>query len=84
MKILSYFLVYILTTAGFVYAEEKPTLNGADTAWIIVATALLMLMTPAGLSLFYGGMTKSKNILTHLVWSLYECYSFSNVGVVPF
>lgn len=63
MKILSYFLVSILTTTGFVYAEENPTFNGADTAWMIVATALVMLMTPAGLSLFYGGMTRSKNIL---------------------
>ena len=35
-------------------AGEKPTLNSGDTAWMLVATALVMLMTPAGLALFYG------------------------------
>ena len=44
-------------------AGEKATLNSGDTAWMLVATALVMLMTPAGLALFYGGMTRSKNIL---------------------
>jgi len=44
-------------------AEETPTLNSGDTAWMLIATALVVLMTPAGLALFYGGMTRSKNIL---------------------
>ncbi len=38
-------------------------LNSGDTAWLITATALVMLMTPAGLALFYGGLSRSKNIL---------------------
>jgi ammonium transporter, Amt family len=38
-------------------------LNTGDTAWMIVATALVMVMTPAGLALFYGGMSRSKNLL---------------------
>lgn len=38
-------------------------LNSGDTAWIIVATALVMVMTPAGLALFYGGMSRYKNLL---------------------
>ncbi len=38
-------------------------LNSGDTAWIIVATALVMMMTPAGLALFYGGMSRYKNLL---------------------
>ena len=42
-------------------AEDK--LNSGDTAWMIVATAFVMLMTPAGLALFYGGMTRAKNVL---------------------
>ncbi len=37
--------------------------NSGDTAWLLMATALVMLMTPAGLALFYGGMSRSKNIL---------------------
>ncbi len=38
-------------------------INTGDTAWIIVATALVMMMTPAGLALFYGGMSRYKNLL---------------------
>ena len=38
-------------------------INSGDTAWVLMATALVMLMTPAGLALFYGGLTKSKNVL---------------------
>ena len=45
------------------YAEEAKKLDAGNTAWVLVATALVMLMTPAGLALFYGGMTRSKNIL---------------------
>ncbi len=39
------------------------SLDTGDTAWIIVATALVMMMTPAGLALFYGGMSRHKNLL---------------------
>jgi len=38
-------------------------LDSGDTAWMIVATALVMMMTPAGLALFYGGMSRNKNLL---------------------
>lgn len=41
----------------------ETALNTGDTAWIIVATALVMMMTPAGLALFYGGMSRYKNLL---------------------
>ncbi len=47
------------------FAEEAaaPVLNSGDTAWMLISTALVMLMTPIGLALFYGGMTRSKNVL---------------------
>jgi Amt family ammonium transporter len=51
-------------------AGEAPKINGADTAWMIVATAFVMLMTPAGLALFYGGMTRKKNVLNTMGMSL--------------
>jgi len=44
-------------------AEEAPTLDTGDTAWMMMSTALVLLMTPAGLALFYAGMTRSKNVL---------------------
>ena len=37
--------------------------SSGDTAWMMISTALVMLMTPIGLALFYGGMTRTKNIL---------------------
>ena len=51
----------LLLLPSFLLAEDK--LNSGDTAWMIVATAFVMLMTPAGLALFYGGMTRAKNVL---------------------
>ncbi len=39
------------------------SLNTGDTAWMMVASAFVLLMTPAGLALFYGGMTRTKNAL---------------------
>ncbi|MCW9026411.1 MAG: ammonium transporter [Thiovulaceae bacterium] len=44
-------------------AEEAPTLDTGDTAWMMMSAALVLLMTPAGLALFYAGMTRSKNVL---------------------
>ena len=45
------------------FAEDVPTLDSGDTAWMMMSTALVLLMTPAGLALFYSGMTRSKNVL---------------------
>ena len=44
--------------------------NSGSTAWMIVATALVLLMTP-GLSLFYGGMVRKKNVLSSLMHSFF-------------
>ncbi|AXY61431.1 MULTISPECIES: ammonium transporter [Acinetobacter] len=45
-------------------AEEAPTLDTGDTAWILISTALVLLMTIPGLALFYGGMVRKKNVLS--------------------
>ncbi len=50
-------------------AAAAPKLDGANTAWVLMATALVMLMTPAGLALFYGGMTRAKNLLNTVAMS---------------
>ncbi len=54
-------LLFALPT--MVFAEDAPTLDTGDTAWMMMSTALVLLMTPAGLALFYAGMTRSKNVL---------------------
>ena len=47
-------------------AEEPSSLNKGDTAWMLTATALVLLMTP-GLAFFYGGLVRRKNILSVLM-----------------
>ncbi len=44
-------------------------LNGADIAWVLSATALVMLMTPA-LGFFYGGLVRKKNLSTTIIQTL--------------
>lgn len=58
LTITSVFLLFPFSSA---FAAD--VLNTGDTAWMIVATALVMMMTPAGLALFYGGMSRYKNHL---------------------
>ncbi len=62
-----YFLA-LLALPSLVFADD--VINGGNTAWILVATALVMLMTPAGLALFYGGLTRSKNVINTISMSL--------------
>jgi ammonium transporter, Amt family len=54
-------ILAVMGTGGLAFAGEG--LDTGDTAWMIVATALVMIMTPAGLALFYGGMSRYKNLL---------------------
>ncbi|HHL40838.1 MAG TPA: ammonium transporter [Deltaproteobacteria bacterium] len=51
-------------------AEEAPAIDTGDTAWIIVATAMVMVMTP-GLALFYAGMVRKKNVLGTIMHSFF-------------
>ncbi len=44
-------------------------INGADTTWLLVSTAMVMLMTP-GLAFFYGGMVRSRSVLNALMMSM--------------
>ncbi|MDW7973061.1 MAG: ammonium transporter [Thermodesulfovibrio sp.] len=50
-------------------AQPQPKLDTGDTAWMIVATALVMLMTVPGLALFYGGLAKRKDVLNTIAMS---------------
>jgi Amt family ammonium transporter len=68
------FLCLALTTvaalaASPVYAQE-PKIDGADTAWMIGATGLVLMMTIPGLALFYAGMVRKKNVLATMAQSL--------------
>jgi Amt family ammonium transporter len=52
---------------------EGSQMNGADTAWIIVATALVLFMTLPGLALFYGGLVRARNVLSVFM----HCYAIA-------
>ena len=51
-------------------AQDAPKIDGADTAFMIVATALVLMMTLPGLALFYSGMVRKKNVLATMAQSL--------------
>ncbi|MDQ0286402.1 Amt family ammonium transporter [Desulfofundulus luciae] len=56
-------------------AEAAPKIDTGDTAFILVSTAMVLLMTP-GLALFYGGMARKKNVLSTIM------YSFIAMGII--
>lgn len=46
------------------------TINPGDTAWMLISTALVLLMTVPGVALFYGGLTRKENVLNTIFMSL--------------
>src|SRR5579871_2739276 len=68
------FIILVAIAIASVFIPSLPNFddgkyNGADTAWILVATALVFLMTP-GLAFFYGGMVHRKNVLSTMIKSV--------------
>ena len=53
----------LMTAAPAIAADAAPVANKGDTAWMLVSTILVLLMILPGLQLFYGGLTRSKNML---------------------
>ncbi|HVP79705.1 MAG TPA: ammonium transporter [Thermodesulfobacteriota bacterium] len=78
MKKVSFSLLWVsLLTAGVAFAETPapPKVDSGDTSWMLISSALVMLMTP-GLALFYGGMVRKKNVLGTVM------QSFIALGVI--
>lgn len=70
----------VLLAGGLLFAEEMaapvatappPAINFGDTAWILVSTALVMMMTAPGLAMFYGGLVRRKNVLSTMMQSFF-------------
>ena len=57
----------VVAPAADAPAAAAPTLNSGDTAWMLTSTLLVILMTIPGLALFYGGLGRSKNMLSVLM-----------------
>ena len=87
----------LLLSAGAAFAADAPVPNKGDTAWMLVSTALVLMMSIPGLGLFYGGLVRTKNMLSVLtqvfmivsmVGILWIAYGYSialgdNVGPYP-
>ncbi|MET1079354.1 MAG: ammonium transporter [Pseudomonas sp.] len=63
-----------LVTPGLALADEV-VLNSGDTAWMLTATVLVLFMTIPGLALFYGGMVRSKNLLSVMM----QCFAITGL-----
>ena len=59
-------------------ASAEDAISGADTAWILTSTALVLFMTLPGLALFYGGLVRSKNVLSVLM----QCFAITCVATI--
>ena len=64
-----------LALPGVALAAEEPVLNSGDTAWMLISTALVLLMTIPGLALFYGGMVRAKNVLSIMM----QCFAITGL-----
>ncbi|MFX8747351.1 ammonia channel protein, partial [Acinetobacter baumannii] len=61
---------------------ETIKIDAADTAWMITATALVLMMTIPGLALFYAGMVRKKNVLATMAQSLIAVALISILWVI--
>jgi len=63
----------LLSAASPAAAADAAKLDGANTAWMLTSTALVLFMTLPGLALFYGGLVRAKNVLSVLM----QCFSIA-------
>ncbi|MDB4373724.1 ammonium transporter [Akkermansiaceae bacterium] len=71
-------LLTFFLSAGSLMAQEEPALDSGNTAWMLTATVLVLLMTLPGLALFYGGLVRAKNFLSVLM----HCYAIAALASV--
>jgi len=68
-----------LLLSSLAFAEEQaPKLDTGDTAWMLIATALVMLMSLPGLAIFYGGLAKAKDTLNTIAM-VFTAYAIASV-----
>jgi Amt family ammonium transporter len=63
----------LLAASPLAQAAETPTLNTANTAWLLTSSVLVLFMTIPGLALFYGGLVRTKNVLSVLM----QCFAIT-------
>jgi Amt family ammonium transporter len=78
MKSLGAFLAMLFLSSGSLWAQGETPIDTGNTAWMITATVLVLLMTLPGLALFYGGLVRSKNVLSVLM----HCYAIAALASI--
>jgi Amt family ammonium transporter len=68
-KVMTLTLLLVLTPLAAFAEAGAPKIDTGDTAWVLISTAFVFLMTAPGLALFYGGMVRKKNVLSVLMQS---------------
>jgi Amt family ammonium transporter len=68
----------LLALPALALAEEAPTLDSGNTAWMLTSTALVLFMTIPGLALFYAGMVRAKNVLSVMM----QCFAITAMVTV--
>ncbi|HDO36752.1 MAG TPA: ammonium transporter [Nitrospirae bacterium] len=81
VKRIFFLIAMVLITSGPAYAAGSQGIDSGDTAWLLISTALVMLMTP-GLAFFYGGMVRRKNVLDTIMHSFIILCTVSVVWVL--
>jgi len=88
--------VLVLAAPSLMYGDDATGVNGGDSAWILISSALVLFMTIPGLAFFYAGLVRERNVLSVLmhcfvitalmsvIWLVCGySLSFSTVGMVP-
>jgi ammonium transporter, Amt family len=75
MKLRRWLVPALLISPQPTWAADASPLNSADTAWMLVASVLVLFMTLPGLALFYGGLVRAKNVLSVLM----QCFAIAAV-----
>ena len=78
MKSFGAFLAMLFLSSGSLLAQGETPIDTGNTAWMITATVLVLMMALPGLALFYGGVVRSKNVLSVLM----HCYAIAALASI--
>ncbi|MDG2399225.1 MAG: ammonium transporter [Akkermansiaceae bacterium] len=78
MKPFGAFLAMLFLSSGSLWAQGETPIDTGNTAWMITATVLVLMMTLPGLALFYGGLVRAKNVLSVLM----HCYAIAALASI--
>lgn len=79
LRIILMATTFLMTIPALAWADEAaqavaaaaPKIDTGDTSWVLISSALVLLMTLPGLALFYGGMSRKKNVLSTIMYSFF-------------